>query len=81
MRSQNIFEATPINMTAFDAMNEILDINELIESIKAKNVDTVPDLVSCRSVDKLSNYRELLVDIMQNITLAQVVKEKKDLPE
>ena len=54
-------------MTALDAFNEILDINEAIEMIKEKNINNQPDLALCRSLELLEHYRGLLGDALKNV--------------
>ena len=52
--------------TAYNAMTDILSINETIEQLKSRNADNVPDLVLCNSVSLLSEYRKVLVEAMKH---------------
>ena len=59
-------------MTAFEAMSEILDINETVERLKDSNTGTQPDLNICQEVDLLVKYRELLVELLGKIEISEV---------
>lgn len=48
-------------MTGYDAMHDILDVNEILSELREKNIDRTPDLTSCKLNDLLVNYRELLI--------------------
>ena len=64
-------------MNAHEAMNAILDINETVEEMKSKNTDTTPDLLSCKAVELLIQYRELLVAEMKSTTLGVFANDDK----
>lgn len=56
-------------MTATEAMLTILDINEITESMKNENMGTEPNAQLCKLTELLTNYRELLIDCMDNTEL------------
>ena len=56
-------------MTAYEAMADILNINEGVEYLKSKNTDSVPDKDICNIVDTLLRYRDILVECMVNTQL------------
>lgn len=64
-------------MNAFEAMNSVLDINETIEGLKARNTDSTPDLLNCKAVELLGQYRTLLVAEMEATTLGVFVNDNK----
>ena len=51
--------------TAYDAMLDILNTNETLESIKNRNMGDQPDLIDMRSIAMLENYRDLLIEEMK----------------
>ena len=59
-------------MTAYKAMNEILNINETIEDLKERNMGDTPDLVLCATVELLENYRDLLGDALTKTKLKNI---------
>ena len=56
-------------MTAYDAFIAVLDINETIEELKKRNTDNQPDLVNCKAVDLLVQYRQVLERVMKKTIL------------
>lgn len=57
------------NLTAYDAFEMILDTNELIEHLKSTNTDNVPNLNTCKEVELLIKYRQLLAQVMKKTIL------------
>ena len=55
--------------TAYYAMTQILDCNEVLEDLKNANTDDVPNKRLCKLIELVHNYRGLLVEEMQNTTL------------
>lgn len=55
--------------TAYDATSAILDINETIEALKAKNADKTPDFALCKATDLLTDYRIILTDTLRHTEL------------
>lgn len=51
--------------TAYEAMLDILNTNETLESIKNRNMGDQPDLIDMRSIAMLENYRDLLIEEMK----------------
>ena len=51
-------------LTAYEAFEDILDINETIEMLKEKNNGKTPDKTLCQSIRLLTGYRDLLGVLM-----------------
>ena len=64
-------------MTAYEAMSKILDINDLVETLKARNMGKEPDLDMCKAVELLEDYRHLIVLEMRETPL-KVFQESID---
>ena len=62
-------------MTAFEAMGSVLDTNEMVEWLKTQNMGNTPNLEYCKIVKLLTDYRELLVQVMENTELCVGSKE------
>lgn len=56
-------------MTAYDALVQVLNVNELVDDIKSVNTDNVANPTLCRITDTLVSYRGLLLDCMENTEL------------
>ena len=52
-------------MNAYEAMVAILDINETVEELKNRNTEKTPDLVGCKAVELMVQYRQLLIAEMK----------------
>lgn len=55
--------------TAYYAMTQILDCNEVLEDLKNINTDNTPDFRVCKLTELIMGYRGLLIEEMQNTTL------------
>ena len=62
-------------MTAYDAMLDILSINESIDAIKNRNTGDQPNLLDCTVVDLLTRYRTLLTEEM-TATMLEVFRDE-----
>ena len=62
-------------MTAYGGMIAILDINESIEAISARNTDNLPNLVDCKVINLLTQYRAWLISEMKSTTLKVIEHE------
>lgn len=51
-------------LTAYEAFEEVLDINETIEMLKEKNNGDTPDKTLCQSIRLLTHYRDFLGVLM-----------------
>lgn len=58
--------ARQIEMTARDAFDAVVDINETIEMLKEKNNGTTPDKTLCQATRLLLDYRDLLSDALED---------------
>lgn len=56
-------------MTGYEAMTQILDVNETLEELKKINVGDGPDLFVCKIADLLDSYRTVLIQEMKNTEL------------
>lgn len=56
-------------MTAYEAFVAILDINETIEALKSSNNGNMPDRDTCKAVELLIQYRQLLATVMKKTIL------------
>lgn len=66
-----------MGMTAYEAFEAILDINETIDKIKDNNRGNTPDLVACKTVDLLVQYRQLLGAEMKKTQLGVFLDDNK----
>ena len=57
------------NTTAYYAMTQILDCNEVLEDLKSANAGDIPNNRLMKLTELVMNYRGLLVEEMQNTTL------------
>lgn len=57
------------NHTAYYAMTQILDCNEVLEDLKSANAGDIPNNRLMKLTELVMNYRGLLVEEMQNTTL------------
>lgn len=64
-------------MTAKEAFEEVLTINELLEELKTTNNGDIPNLLTCKVCDLLTRYRGLL-DVEMKRTTLEAFKENKD---
>lgn len=55
--------------TAYYAMTQILDCNEVLEDLKNLNTDNTPDFKVCKLTELIMGYRGLLIEEMHNTTL------------
>lgn len=62
-------------MTAYDAMLDILSINESLDAIKNRNTGDQPDLLDCTVIDLLARYRTLLAEEMA-VTMLEVFRDE-----
>ena len=56
-------------MNAMTAMTEVLTINEMVEWAKSQNTKNEPNLQLCNITTLLCNYREVLLDLMEQTEL------------
>ena len=57
------------NHTAYYAMTQILDCNEVLEDLKNANTGDIPNGRLMKLTELVMGYRGLLIEEMQNTTL------------